>query len=346
MIKILHSADWHLGAPLLGHEELRQELMKIPEKLTALCRREGCQLVLLSGDLFDGGYTRESLQILCSALEEMAVPVFICPGNHDFVSGQSPWLTETFPANVHIFTRQAIESCDLPELGCRVYGAGFTAMDCPALLQDFCADAGRINIGVLHGDPTVAASPYNPISRAQVEQSNLDYLALGHIHQSGSFSAGKTLCAWPGCPMGKGYDEEGEKGALIVTIDDGVSARFVPLDTPRFYDLQSEVSGLDALLPAVGSADYYRITLTGEAENMDLDSLYKKFARFPNLRLRDKTVAPLDIWGSAGADSFEGVYFGLLKQALDAAEEDQKEEILLAAKLSRQLLEGQEVVLP
>ena len=47
-----------------------------------------------------------------------------------------------------------------------------------------------------------------------------------------------------------------------------------------------------------------------------------------------------------GKDSFEGVYFGLLKQALDNAPEEEKQEILLAAKLSRSLLEGEEVVLP
>jgi DNA repair exonuclease SbcCD nuclease subunit len=342
MIKILHSADWHLGAPLLGRENLHQELLQIPGKLAALCRRENCDLVLLSGDLFDGGYTRESLQILCSALEEMAVPVFITPGNHDFVGGQSPWLTESFPENVHIFKNSVIESVELP--GCRVYGAGFTGMDCPALLPGFRAEGDAVNIGIFHGDPTVAASPYNPISRMQVEQSNFDYLALGHIHQAGSFLAGKTLCAWPGCPMGRGYDEEGEKGAYIVTIDGGISARFVPLDTPRFYDLQGTLDDMDRLLPAVGSSDYYRITLTGEAENVDLTALSQKYAHFPNLVLRDRTVPPVDIWGSAGQDSFEGVYFGLLRQAME--EDPQREEILLAAKLSRQLLEGQEVVLP
>ena len=344
MIKILHSADWHLGAPLLGREDLKQELLKIPAKLSALCRKENCDLVLLSGDLFDSGYTRESLQILCSALSEMAVPVFITPGNHDFVGGQSPWLTETFPENVHIFKSNLIESVDIPGHNCRVYGAGFTGMDCHSVLAGFRADSDCINIGIFHGDPTVTTSPYNPISRLQVEQSNLEYLALGHIHQAGSFTAGKTLCAWPGCPMGRGYDEEGEKGAYIVTIDGAVSTRFVALDTPRFYDLYGSATQLDTALPAVGSDDYYRFTLTGEAENVDLDALQKKYAHFPNLVLRDRTVPPVDIWGSAGTDSFEGVYFGLLRQALE--EDPQREKILLAAKLSRQLLEGQEVVLP
>ena len=71
-----------------------------------------------------------------------------------------------------------------------------------------------------------------------------------------------------------------------------------------------------------------------------------EYAHLPNLILRDKTTRPTDIWGSLGEDSFEGVYFGLLKQALDNALEEEKQEILLAAKLSRSLLEGEEVVLP
>ena len=59
MIKILHSGDWHLDSPFQGRTEaqagaLRQELLQIPDKIAALCREENCDLVLLSGDLFDG----------------------------------------------------------------------------------------------------------------------------------------------------------------------------------------------------------------------------------------------------------------------------------------------------
>ena len=84
MIKILHSADWHLDSPLQGRtveqaSRLRRELLQIPGKLAALCKEQGCDLVLLSGDLFDGAYSRESSRCLCDTLEKMAVPVFITP---------------------------------------------------------------------------------------------------------------------------------------------------------------------------------------------------------------------------------------------------------------------------
>ena len=86
MIKILHSGDWHLDAPLQGRtaaqaEILRRELLKIPGKIAEVCREEGCDLVLLSGDLFDGAYTPNTYRTVYDALEKMGVPVFIS-GHH------------------------------------------------------------------------------------------------------------------------------------------------------------------------------------------------------------------------------------------------------------------------
>lgn len=347
-MKILHTADWHIGAPMQGYDpSLHQALDAVPGQIFEILRREACNMVLISGDVFDGAYTPHSYQIVYDVLKAMEVPVFIAPGNHDFCDAQSPWRRELWPDNVHVFRSNMIESVVLDALNCRVYGAAFESMDCAALLDGFSAQGQeKYAIGIFHGDPTQVNSPYNPITKAQVAASNLDYLALGHIHKADQFAAGKTLCAWPGCPMGKGYDEQGEKGVYIVTLNEEASVQFQPLNTPRFYDLQAEPAELGSVLPPVGNQDYYRVTLTGCCEAPDLGKLAEEFARFPHLQLRDKTTRPVDIWGALGDDNFEGVYFGLLRQAFDEAEETQKEEILLAARLSRQLLEGQEVVLP
>lgn len=350
MIKILHSADWHLDSPLQLDASLRAELAKVPEKIAALCQQEQCDLVLLAGDLFDGAATPATIGQVKQCLADMKVPVFITPGNHDFIGGENPWLTQVFPENVHIFTKNSIESVVLEELNCRIYGGAFTSMDCEGLLDGFCADAGNgYAIGIFHGDPTQPNSPYCPITAAQVQASNLDYLALGHIHKSDSFRLGKTLCAWPGCPMGRGYDEEGEKGVLIVTLDKTVSTRFIPLDTPRFYDLEVEAgsdaaAALHQVLPPVGNGDFYRITFVGNSDPLDLAALQRP--EFPNLKLRDKTVPLVDVWSSLGQDTFEGMFFGQLKTTLDDADEDGQRQILLAAQITKKLLEGQEVQLP
>lgn len=351
-MKILHAADLHLDTPFTGRSPeavslLKKALLQVPEQIAQLCRQEHCDLLLLSGDVFDGAATEQSLHAVKQALADTGVPVFISPGNHDFCSPDSPWLSESWPENVHIFTKPFIESIALPALDCRVYGAGFATMDCAPLLENFrAAGHEKYHIAVLHGDPVQRNSPYNPITQAQIAASGLDYLALGHIHKAGSFPAGNTLCAWPGCPMGRGNDETGEKGVYLVSLEDTPQLRFVPLIGPRFYDLELEVlttaeDAVRSALPPMGSQDFYRLTLAGECEPFVLSNL--SFPEYPNLELRDRTVPPVDLWGCAGEDSLEGVYFQMLRDALESADE---QTVLLAAKISRRILDGREVTLP
>ena len=336
-MKLLHAADLHLDSPLSATPELRRIQLKLPGMLAALCRSEGCDAVLLSGDLFDGKWSRQSMDALTNALAEMAVPVFISPGNHDFLSPESPYLTEKWPENVHIFTEDTVTSLVLPELDLRIYGAGYHSMDCGPLLEGFRAEGEeRYHVAVIHGDPAHVDSPYCPVTAAQVQESGLHYLALGHVHKSGSFRAGETLCAWPGCPMGRGFDETGAKGVLIVTLEDLAQTRFVELEVPCFYDLEATATELAAVLPPVGSDHYYRVTLTGEQQDEDIGPLLE---RFPNLELCDRRTPPVDVWGNADADSLEGVFFRILREHEDEPVRE------LAARIARQLLDGREVTL-
>lgn len=348
-LKILHSADWHLDSSFGNfsgdaREKLKKALLEIPDRIARVCRRECCDLVLLAGDLFDGPYSKESAEALKRALEDCAVPVFISPGNHDFWGPDSPWQQESWPENVHIF-RGDITSVSLPALNCRIYGAGYRSMDCPGLLRNFRAEGEEAyQIGLFHGDPLQLHSAYCPITSAQVRDCGLTYLALGHIHRAGSFRAGGTLCAWPGCPMGRGYDEPREKGVYIVQLGETASCRFLELDTPRFESLELEEDELDQL-SAAGNDNYLRITLTGPA-GTPLAELRGRLARFPNLELTDRREKPRDPWENAGEDTLEGAYFGLLREKMASADPELAGRLMLAAEISRRLLDGRTVNLP
>lgn len=305
-------------------------------------------MMLLAGDVFDGIPNPDEVKLVKKALEHSGVPVLISPGNHDFCVMGSPWLEEAWPENVFIFTG-GLESVTISALDCRIYGAGFESMDCPSVLEGFHAEGPeKYKIAVLHGDPTQKNTPYNPVTAAQVRASGLNYLALGHIHKAGAFRSGGTLCAWPGCPMGRGWDETGEKGVCIVTLEAEASLQPVSLDTLRFQELEAPLgedapASVEAVLPGLAGQDFYRVSLTGWGKP-DMEALRARFAQYPNLTLLDRTEDPDRLWEGAGADSLEGVYFGMLKAAMEEDPENAAR-IRLAAEISRQILGGKEVTL-
>ena len=350
-LKILHSADWHLDSPFAGftpeqQNYLKREQKKIPGKIADLCRREECDLVLLSGDIFDSPACRESVPLVREALASCGVPVFIAPGNHDYLTTGSPWLEENWPENVFIFPA-GLSSVALPQLNCRVYGAGYRSMDCPGLLEGFSVRGEELyHLAVLHGDPKRLNSPYCPITTAQVRDSGLHYLALGHIHKGDCFRASGTLCAWPGAPMGRGYDETGEKGVYILELEEQAEIRFIPLDTPRFYEpeVDTDTQSPEDVLPVTDNGSFYRVTLTGSGVE-PLDQLKERFNGLPNLEWIDRREAKADPWERIGEDTLEGNYFRLLREKMDQAEGEMAEQIALAAELSLKILMGREVAL-
>jgi len=122
----------------------------------------------------------------------------------------------------------------------------------------------------------------------------------------------------------------------------------VSLDTIRFFEMDVPVgtdpeAALEEALPVVGTQDFYRINLTGDGP-VDVKALTAAFGDFSNLELRDRTDPPLDIWADCDEDSLEGIYFGMLKKAMENDPEN-AHRIQLAAEISRKLLGGREVSL-
>ena len=361
MIKFLHAADLHLDSPFAGlspqqASQQRQEQRRLLGMIAALCKEERCQLLLLSGDLFDGQRVyRETLDVLRDTLSDCGAQVFIAPGNHDYLCNTSPYLTQAWPENVHIFLTPEPEGIFLKDLGCVVYGGAFTAPTMEPMLKNFRVSPeynDYVNLMVLHGDATLASSPYNPITKEEIAQSGLDYLALGHIHQTSAFAtSGRTAYAWPGCPMGRGFDETGSRGVFLGTAEKGkVNCRFHPLALRQYESILVEagndpLASILAVLPEDTQAHIYRITLTGESETVQIPALYEALSpRFYALQLRDHTVPPLDLWTRCGEDTLEGMSLHTLHMALDRCESAaQRRCVELAARRIAEVFEGREV---
>ena len=356
MIKLLHAADFHLDSAFsaLSSEQAaqrRKEQRMALQDFAKLC--QGCDIVLLSGDLFDSARIyRDTLDTLKACFASIEAQIFIAPGNHDCVLSGCPYLTEDWGENVHIFLKPEIECVHLEHLGCDVYGAAFVSSEQPPLLRGFrVADESAVNLMVLHAD-TQQNSPYNYISPADIAESGLDYLALGHVHSLSVERVGSTTYAYPGCLMGRGFDECGQKGVLRVEAEKNrCTSEFLPLLTRRYEILTVEVgddalSSIRAALPETHENDCYRIILTGESDGVDLHALEDALCdAFFSLTLRDQTLPKQELWACVGEDTLRGHFLRELKAKYDAAEQEDKAIFARAAKLGLALMDGREVTL-
>ena len=362
-MRILHAADFHLDSafaqlPVEKARQRRRESRDILDALAELAQREAVDLVLLAGDLFDGEQVYpETIERLQNALERMACPVFISPGNHDPYTPRSPYAVKAWPENVHIFKNEEPAAVELEQLGCVVYGAAFTQShrQSEALRAFSVPTDGRIHLMCLHGAVNEPESDYGCVRLEQIAGSGLDYLALGHIHQySGSQSAGSSVWCYSGCPEGRGFDELDDKGVVLADVEKGsVKLAFAPLCRRRYRIIREDVTersareALEAAMPETASADVCRVIFTGETgeEGIDLRALEEDLApRFYALQLRDETRIAADIWQRAGEDSLRGLFLRELRAQYDAAlEEEEKEQIVAAVRFGLAAMDGRDM---
>ena len=362
MVRILHAGDFHLDSAFgaLTPEQSRQRRMesrRSPERLVDWANDHGVQLLLLAGDLFDGGdLCGDTAPLLAQALAQFRGQVVIAPGNHDPYTPESPYARTPWSDNVHIFTEDRMQTFSFPELGCAVHGAAFTAPECPAdrVLSGFRApEDGLIHIGLLHGDVTGSASRYRPLRTADIAASALDYLALGHVHAAALSAAGDVSYGYCGCPEGRGFDELGDKGFLTGQVERGhAELRFVPFARRRYCIVQEDVTDGDPLaalertLPHDTESDIYRIRLTGTPEEPPrLPLLQEALAeRFFALQLRDETSVRREVWDRCGEDTLRGLFLEELRRQYDAAPDDgARRRIEQAARFGAAAMDNREV---
>ncbi|MBR2667703.1 MAG: DNA repair exonuclease [Oscillospiraceae bacterium] len=360
MLRIFHGADLHLDTPFTAlppqlAARRRQELRMMSARLAAMARKTGAELVLLAGDLLDGAppYT-ETVEALMQALSNIPAPVFIAPGNHDWLSPDSPYRLR-WPGNVHVFTSAGIERVPLPGLNCVVYGTAYTEPSKTCVLEGFSpdeADGDALRILLLHGEVrSDGESPYCPVSERQLAESGMDYVALGHIHKfSGIRRSGNTVWAWPGCPEGRGFDETGPRGVIAGGLErGGHTLEFLPVNQKRYevYTVSLAVGDdpMEKLRELPLSEDQVaRVIFTGETEEADLPLRALEEALRERCfygQVRDETRIHRGLWERLEEQSLTGAFLRRLWSRMER-EPEQRPLLEQAARFGLAALERRE----
>ena len=109
----------------------------------------------------------------------------------------------------------------------------------------------KINIFILHGDDSNTYG-INKVKIDSLENKYIDYLALGHYH---SYKEEKIdnrgRYAFSGCLEGRGFDECGEKGFILLDIDKEVKSTFIPFAKRTIHDVNVDVTGSNSSVSGI-----------------------------------------------------------------------------------------------
>lgn len=348
-IRVAHISDFHLGAKVKEKRELTE---RIEENLIngllnifKVLNLSKVQFLLIAGDFYES--SNVDIRLLSQVKEIFSGfngKIILAPGNHDYFSIDSVYNT-IWPENTFIFKESRVSFFEFPDEKVRVYGYAFDRSHINQRLLDidWNIDESYINLGVFHGQLDSTYNNYAPIFNEDIENSGLDYVALGHIHKTSEIrKLGNSFFAYSGNPVGRGFDETGIKGIILGEISkSSFTLNFSRLDSAQFIIEEIELKDFSSheniansirkvLIDKFGidyAKNYYRIFINGyleDYESVNISILKDKLDEINYIEIKDNTKLKIDINELANMESLLGKFASKLFKS----SEDNKEELL------------------
>lgn len=245
-MKIIHTSDIHLDSPLSSRlpsdkvRERRRELISGFGRLVSEAGSLGARAILISGDLFDS--TRVSKKAIDTALdvieENSRIEFFYLQGNHEGNALSAHG--RALPENLKTFG----DDWTYYDLG-DVIIAGRNLIQ-EGMFKSLTLPSDKKNIVLLHGEVRDKTSQPDAIGITEAKEKNIDYIALGHYHSHQTFGIDdRGVAVYSGTPEGRGFDEVGTKGyVLIETEGRVVSYSFRPFAKRTLHLIKLDITGL------------------------------------------------------------------------------------------------------
>lgn len=337
-MKLIHCADIHLGSTL---SSLPKELMEDRKsdvrgsfmRMVDYAKVNGIPAILISGDLFDRAKPpKKELDFFYNAVKSAEnVDFLYLRGNHDLA--REP---DSYP-NLKTFseTWRSYRYGDVT-----ISGIELSSGNSDSCYSTLNLDKSQKNIVMLHGQIG------GEINLTKLRDKNVDYLALGHVH---SYSEGtidrRGKYAYCGCLEGRGFDETGEKGFIVLDVDgNGIKHEFVPFSSTVIEEHHVDISGslspfeaCSRIKDAVNLREngIYRIILTGETDKWiedlekDVSTFLKPFCR--HLSVKSETTLKINYDDYKNDLSLRGEFIRAV-QATDKTDEEKSRIIAYGLK--------------
>ena len=368
-MKLLHLADAHLDSRMESKLDKSKASIRRDELLDTFCGiadyadENGVTAVIIAGDLFDTRNARVGAvnRVSAAISSHPDVTFFYLKGNHD----EAEYFQKECPGNLIIFNKEGIDSVPLKTSSGKTVNIigivpGEDGFD--KAYTELNLDYDSMNVVIMHG----AAGNYQTGDKAEsidlsrLRNRNIDYLALGHYHSfaEGELPSRGKYC-YSGCPEGRGFDECGEHGFVIVDIDDdslSFRSSFVPFAKRNIYEIEADISEcmttpeIDSRVseavkssPAT-SDDLVRIILKGETSvdaEKDIEHVKRMVTdRFFYGEVKDASRIAIDYDEYLHEASLKGELVRLLKEE-DLTEDERG----LIVRCAVQALKGEDISL-
>jgi exonuclease SbcD len=230
-MKIVHFADLHLEAAFawMGARDVeaprrrRQGLGDTLRRIVRLAIDERADALLCGGDLYEHErFTPDTVAFVRSVFEELhPIPVYLAPGNHDWLGPESLYRQAAWTPNVHVFTTDRLSPITLSD-GLTLWGgAHVVPANSDNFLDGFKVDRGGVHLALFHGSEQTAfyqqatgKIPHAPFRPEQLAASGLQHAFLGHFHTP----IDQPTYTYPGNPDPLSFGEDGARGAVVATI--------------------------------------------------------------------------------------------------------------------------------
>lgn len=353
-MKLIHCADLHLDSQMNANldkakaKERKTELLLTFQRMLDYAEQNGVAAILIAGDLFD---TRQvSVTARNAVYQGIAghpdIEFFYLQGNHDadsFLAG-----LETLPPNLNMFGENWTSYSVGAEGRVVITGVELNRENHKQIYNALVLDGSKINIVLLHGQEAEyqAKNKAECIHLAELRNKGIDYLALGHIHgyKEEVLDSRGSYC-YPGCLEGRGFDECGEHGFVLLEVDETegrINRRFVPFASRRLYSVPVDISDCrntpdirDRIQEVLDrekmeESSLVEIVLCGSVDvecDKNTEFLTKQFEeRFYALKIKDKTKIAVDYQAFQLDASLKGEFVRTVMEG--SLDEDLKGEII------------------
>ena len=314
-MKIIHTADLHLDSPLTAHlsqkeKQIRKaELLNSFKRLVEQAKKMEVQAILIAGDFFDAKETtRKTKEYVYQTIQNNPnISFYYLCGNHD--ENLRAFGDVVLPENLYTFS-DAVTTYVLNE-NITISGVELTEKNYQSVYDTLSLPDNVVNIFMLHGQTQGSSNNYETLNLAKLRNKNISYLALGHYHtfQTGKLDEQSSFC-YSGCLEPRGFDETGEKGFVLLEIDDAqnLTFEFVPFSKRNLWEVPVNITGIESLLDQeksiltavseIADKDLVRVVLQGDVAldtRLDIEHLVAVFAsRFFYFTIKNKTQLKYD----------------------------------------------------